>query len=225
VPGANPPLRLPVLAIVDGAVVADGGMVIINDSLYAKHFGDTSKSSYEVVLRPGADKTVVRRHLEALARTSPFPVFVRTGKEYTAAAIKSGDSIIVVIMLAFLVIVICAGIAMLNTMFAAVLDRRRELAVLRAIGATSKQIGRSIRIEALSIGLVGGSLGFVIGSERHRQTIRALTTNFPLHVCYRFVPASLFIAIFAAVLIAVLGSTIPARRATTSDLLRSLADE
>lgn len=91
-------------------------MVLISDDLYAKHFGLTSKSSYEAILEPGADAGAVPAALEDIVGTAPLPVRVMTGEEYIRAAVELGDSLISVLLITALVMIACAAIAMLNTM-------------------------------------------------------------------------------------------------------------
>ena len=55
------------------------------------------------------------------------------------------------------------GFVIYNTFNVIVAQRLRELAVLAAIGATPKQLKRSLRLEGLVIGLVGSALGVVAG--------------------------------------------------------------
>lgn len=58
---------------------------------------------------------------------------------------------------------IVGGIGISNTMFMSVLERTREIGVLKALGATSAQIQRLFLMESAMIGLAGGLLGIVVG--------------------------------------------------------------
>ncbi len=62
----------------------------------------------------------------------------------------------------FLALFVC-GFVIANTFAVIVAQRTRELALLRAIGATPRQVRRSLRLEALAIGFVSSLVGLVIG--------------------------------------------------------------
>jgi ABC-type antimicrobial peptide transport system permease subunit len=56
-----------------------------------------------------------------------------------------------------------AAVALLNTMFSAVFERKRELATLMAIGMSPGRVRLMIMVEAMSLVLLGGALGVVLG--------------------------------------------------------------
>ena len=59
---------------------------------------------------------------------------------------------------------VVAGLMIGVVMSMAVLERRREIGILRAIGARKRDISRLFLLEALSIGLIGGIVGIAVGS-------------------------------------------------------------
>jgi putative ABC transport system permease protein len=60
--------------------------------------------------------------------------------------------------------VLVAALGIVNTMTVSIVDRRRELGVLRAVGAMRHQIRQTIRIEALSVAVIGLILGCTLGA-------------------------------------------------------------
>ena len=223
IPGATPPLRLPVLAINDGIVASSGGLINLSMDQFAKHFGMAAVTTYEAQLAPGADPEAVKQALTAIARTAPFPVHVYSAKEFVEPGQKAGDQVLSLIAMVLLVIVICAGIAVLNTLLASVLERTREIAVFRAIGATRRQLVQSVVYEALAIGLAGGLLGTIIGSFLHAVLMERLREWTSFHIVYAFSPLTAVLALLSGVGIALIGSSIPARRVARLDLLGALA--
>ncbi len=223
VPGAVPPLRLPVVAITEGVVASSGGLVAISMELFTKHFGLSAVTTYEAQLLPQADHRAVQRALMKLATTAQHPVKVFTAEQFVAPGKKAGDQVLSLIAMVLLVIVVCAGIAVLNTLLASVLERTREIAVLRAIGATRRQLVRSVVCEALAIGLAGGLLGTAIGSFLHAVLIERLREWTSFHMEYAFSPLTTALAVLSGIGIALIGSSIPARRVAHLDLLSALA--
>lgn len=223
IPGAIPPLRLPVVAINEGVVASSGGLVAISMELFTKHFGLPAVTAYEAQLLPGADYRTVQSALMKLVSTAPFPVKVYSAEQFVAPGKKAGDQVLSLIAMVLLVIVVCAGIAVLNTLLASVLERTREIAVLRAIGATRRQLVRSVVCEALAIGLAGGLLGTAIGTFLHAVLIERLREWTSFHMVYAFSPLTTVLAVLSGIGIALIGSSIPARRVARLDLLSALA--
>ena len=62
-----------------------------------------------------------------------------------------------------LVMIAClAGVGLLNSLLIAVLERRREIGLLRTIGLTARQVGRLLLLESLAVGLIGGLLAMLL---------------------------------------------------------------
>jgi putative ABC transport system permease protein len=221
-PGATPPLRLPIVGTTPGVTATNGGLVSISTELFTKHYGVLGLSLLEAQLEPGADRVAVRKALDALVATASFPVQVYPGDEFATTATKAGDQVLSLIAMVLLVITICAGIALLNTLLASVLDRTREIAVLRAIGATQTQLVRSVVIESLAIGLTGGALGAIAGTVLHRIMISRIAEMTSFHIVGAFAPLTLLMAVLAGTVIALVGGLIPSRRVARLNLLTSL---
>ena len=94
-------------------------------------------------------------------------VLVRTQKQQTeqeAGAVESGLQFFNIILLVFAGVSLFVGSFMiLNTFSMLVAQRTRELALLRALGASRRQVTRSVLGEALVVGLVGGLIGMGAG--------------------------------------------------------------
>jgi putative ABC transport system permease protein len=225
IPGASPPLRMRVASVNSVFAPTEGGALAISADLLGKHFGVRSLASYEVTIAGDADPERVRRSLLAIVGGSPFPVKVISGREVARSTIRSGDQIQSLIGMTLLVTVICAGIALLNTLTASVLERTRELALLRAMGGTASQIGRSVTCEAFAMASTGALLGGLFGSYLHWIGVRILRQTSPFHIVYRFSAVVVAVTVIAALLVTVIGSLLPARRAAGAEVLTSLSYE
>lgn len=127
-----------------------------------------------------------------------------------------------------LVILAIAAVNIMHTFLMIILERRRELALMRAVGATRADIRRLVLGEATVLGLIGGLLGVGLGLLATLATdalFDAQVADFP------FKPDSLFLVegwIFAlgigvAVLFCWLGALLPALRAGRIDPASALA--
>ena len=221
IPGATPALRLPIVAITDAIAPGSGGMINVSHDLFAAHYGNDSFARYEIQLESDADRSAVREQLDEI--TAGHGVQIFTGEQFLADARQSADQILALIAMMLLVIVICAAIALLNTLLASTLERTNEFAALRAIGATKRRIVASVAAEALAIGLTGAMLGAVAGSAYHAILVRTLRELTAFDVDYAFSLVAFAAAIIIGLAIAAAGAVLPCRRANRLDILTALA--
>ena len=68
---------------------------------------------------------------------------------------------------------VVASLGMINTLVMAILERRREIGILKALGASDRDVSRLFFVEAGAMGLLGGILGVVMGfADRSRDQFR-----------------------------------------------------
>ena len=139
-------------------------------------------SDLEITVAPGGDPAVV----EAAIRKVVAPeTFVYSGDEALAGVASALDQVIAVITIIAWIVVVVSAVTLLNTLMLSVLDRRREIGVLRAIGATRAFTLKAILAEAAGIGIVGGLLGMVLGAAIQYLTSIALTNVLSIDVAWR----------------------------------------
>jgi putative ABC transport system permease protein len=120
---------------------------------------------------------------------------------------------------------IAAGLAVLTTLALSVAQRRRELGVLRAIGARRRQVRNAVVLEAGSASLLGALIGVTAGGVLHYAAIAELDNLVGFPVGYRFVVAVPLLAIGAAVTVSMLGALVPAGRVAQAGIAEALAYE
>jgi len=120
--------------------------------------------------------------------------------------------LLVYVLLALSVIVSLFGIV--NTLVLSIYERTHELGMMRAIGASRRQIRQMIRYESLITGLIGGVLGLVIGVVG-----AVLVTTFALSGSGYVISipvGTLVILLIASAFAGLLAAQLPARRAASS---------
>ena len=117
-----------------------------------------------------------------------------------------------------LIAMIVASLAMFNTLTISLLERTREVALLKILGMKNKDISRLFLTEAVAMGLIGGILGIVVGiviSNVANSLFNHFAVNSggdPIHVF--FFPLWFIIAVFIfALIVGFLTGLYPARRA------------
>ena len=125
----------------------------------------------------------------------------------------------VCLVMAAALIISLSGLA--NTTDISVLERTREIGVLRATGTTRPQIRRLITTEAALLALVGGVLGIIVGTALGKVGLAALGNNFGIEVALPWLPLAGLLAV--TLLIGVAASLRPAGRAAAVTPITALA--
>lgn len=152
---------VPIAAIIVDFTI-DAGTVTVDTDVYRRWWNDRQVSTYLVHLAPGADARAVRSAIEdrfAGRRT----VSVMTAGDFKQTATAAIDGAFVLTYAIQLVAAFVAGIGVVNFFLAEVVDRRREIGLLRTVALDRRQLGRSFVAEAVLIGLAGGVLAVLWG--------------------------------------------------------------
>ncbi|MEV1045341.1 FtsX-like permease family protein [Streptomyces sp. NPDC049916] len=201
----------------DGAVNAGGSLVLFDTATAQKLYLKPGVfKNANVTAAPGASDQKLLDDIEPLL---PDEATARTGQDLAdqqAKDIESGLTSLNTMLLAFAGIALFVGIFLItNTFTMLVAQRTRELALMRAIGATRRQVKRSVLIEAAVVGVLASVIGFALGvglAAALRSAMGMLggkIPNGPLVVS----PTAVVSALAVGILITVLAAWLPARRA------------
>jgi putative ABC transport system permease protein len=140
------------------------GFLIIDNSTLRRYLPDQPATNAAIYLAPGADADRVRRDLQL--RTASWPIAIAPNRVLRQSAIEIFDRTFAITWALEAVAILVAMLGAANALLALVLDRRRELGVLRYLGASGPQIRRMILTEAAFLGalavLLGTALGFAL---------------------------------------------------------------
>jgi putative ABC transport system permease protein len=124
----------------------------------------------------------------------------------------------------WMIVVFVAAVALLNTLTLSVLERRREIGVLRAMGSSRRFTLQMVLAEAAGIGVVGGVLGLVFGLTD--QWLYSLVSADIMNFDVGFRPSAMSLVFtFGALAITLLGAVPPARRAARLNIIEALGVE
>jgi putative ABC transport system permease protein len=112
---------------------------------------------------PGVDTAALEVDLHAVAARYPGKAFLMRPEDESEAINGITDQLMVIFNGMVLLGTVAAALGMVNTTVMSVLERRRELGLLRAVGATRRQIGGIVMGEAVLVGLLGALLGAATG--------------------------------------------------------------
>ncbi|MDQ6617133.1 MAG: FtsX-like permease family protein [Actinomycetota bacterium] len=123
------------------------------------------------------------------------------------------------VLMAFSIVVALIGIV--NTLALSVMERTREIGLLRAVGMQRVQVRRMVRGESIQVCLIGAILGLAVGTGLGLALVSALSFGTDKVVS---VPAApLVVVVVLATLAGVVAAIVPARRAARLDVLQAIA--
>lgn len=206
----------------------DSGTGAMSAPLLEKWFDRPGDTYLQVQLAPGADAAQIREQLAEVAARHPgagnTPVHVYSGAEAlrsTQRTVEQSGAFTVAIQW---IVAGAAALALLNTLLLSVIERRRELGVLRAMGASRRFVVKMVLAEAGSVAAVGAVTGVVIGTGLHALADVLLTETTSIDIAYRpQLSAVLYVAV--AALLCLLGALVPALRASRMNITDALQSE
>ena len=192
------------------------------DSSKAADFSTQRDVAGLVGIDEGADPVAVRKELDAALK--PYPnVEVLDQSEFVGEAKSQVNLVVSIINILLGLSVLIALLGVINTLALSVIERTRELGLLRAVGMARKQIKRMIRVESVLICSFGGLLGLVVGSIFGVALQQALKGE---GVSVLSIPVvTLVVYLLCSALAGVIAAALPARRASRLNVLQAIATE
>ncbi len=141
---------------------SDRGFVIADNTTLRKYLPDQPVTNIAIYVTPGADPVKVRRDLET--RLAAFPVSIAPNEVLRRGAVEVFDRTFAITWALEAIAIVVAMLGTANSLLALVLDRRREIGLIRYLGADDKQIRRMVLTEAGLVGLLAGGLGLMLGA-------------------------------------------------------------
>ena len=187
-------------------------------------FNKSEDILYQIDLAPGADAATAEQWLNQIV--ADYPQFrLVVGREYLAEFSQQYDSIISGFYVLLAVLAFPSLIAILNTLAIGVIERRREIGMLRAIGATRRQVGKTIVAEALLLAALGTGFGILAGLYLSYVFVAGMNAAGYMRMAYTFPLAGVLSAIAAGLLFGVLAALMPARQASNMEIIKALRYE
>jgi putative ABC transport system permease protein len=184
-----------------------------------------------VQARPGVSQTQVKEDIQrALSDAGKSNIEVKTGKEITKEnqdQVQQFLRVFRIVLLVFGVIALVVGAFIIYNTFSIILAQRvREMALLRAIGGSQRQVVGQIAGEAAVVGIVSSAIGVAAGvllSIGLRSLLNAI--GFGLPSTSIVIPASAVIAgMLVGILITMISAVVPAAQASRIPPVAAMRD-
>jgi putative ABC transport system permease protein len=195
---------------------------LVSTEAFAANYPDQMDVRVLISKAEGVTANEALAAVEAVADDYPG-VDVLDQTEYKEEQMGVVDQLLglVYALLGLAIIIALLGIG--NTLALSIIERTRELGVLRAVGMTQAQLRSTIRWESVIIAIQGTLLGLVIGLFFGWALVSALhdegLTTFSVPI------GTLAVVVVLAALAGVVAAVLPARRAARLDVLRALSAE
>jgi putative ABC transport system permease protein len=194
----------------------------LGKAAYEANFSNRLDWQVYVKKSPGTSLTQARAAVERV--TAAYPgVKVLDQKEFGQSITKQFDQMLALVyaLLALAILIALLGIG--NTLALSIVERTRELGLLRAVGMTRRQLRSSVRWESVIIAVQGTLLGLLIGVFLGWALVRALKDQ-GIDV-FRIPFGSLVVVVLLGGVAGVLAAVLPSRRAAKLQVLRAILTE
>ncbi|MGH7172520.1 MAG: FtsX-like permease family protein, partial [Gemmataceae bacterium] len=201
------------------------GTILVDRAWFREVFGDDLVDIWDIYLRPGADAAAVCQQIESKwgRQEALYPA---TRKQMHKSIEEGIDRVYLLGYAQFFIVAIVTLLGVVSALFISVLQRRRELGLLRAVGASRGQVLGTVLAEAALMGLFGALIGFAFGLFIEWYTIRLLLFDeagfvFPMRIAWK--PAGVVFGL--SVVLAALVGLWPAYHATRLRIAEAIAYE
>jgi putative ABC transport system permease protein len=140
---------------------SERGNIVMSRSTMLRYLPDPTPSNLAVYVAPAANVETVRAEIEQAA--AGHRVLMFSNRDLRAEAIRVFDRTFAITYALEAVAVIVAVMGIAGALLALVIDRRRELGLLRFLGAATRQVRKLILVEAGLLGLLANFAGLLLG--------------------------------------------------------------
>lgn len=195
----------------------------ISQADLAKDFNETTDLLILANRAPGANATKTKLELRKIV--SNYPTFTLYDfADWRTSQLDILQSTIAIYYILAFAIALPSLLALINTLAMAVLERTREIGMMRAVGTTRGQIGTMVLAESLMLSTMGTVLGLIAGVWMSYALVSALSSSgFPL--TFYFPWWGLVVALIAGITFGVLAALLPARSAARLKIVDALTYE
>lgn len=195
--------------VVDNATFVAAGLPALDAQVYLK-------------AQPGTDAAALRPALEQAL--DPYPTVELQDQTQLKKQIRDQIQQLLTLIYALLALaVLIAVLGIVNTLVLSVVERTREIGLLRAVGTTRRQLRRMIRVESVVIAVFGAILGTAMGLVFGVALQRSLADSGIEVLQVPWAQLAAFLVVSGVV--GVLAAVWPARRAARLDVLDAIATE
>src|SRR5262249_46805646 len=142
---------------------SERGAILMDRDVLLRFLPDPAPSNIAVFISPGSDPLSVRQEIEKAAAASGTYVLIFANTDLRTQAVQIFDRTFAITYALEAIAVLVAVMGVAGALLALVIDRRRELGLLRYLGASSNQVRKMVLAEAGLLGLLANVAGLLLG--------------------------------------------------------------
>jgi putative ABC transport system permease protein len=213
-------VQLKVVALVEQTLDSPQLGALTTPRSFAGLVGDTAPTVAFVDVASGA-QTHTEDAIKRLADTRP-DITVDVGNAIGKIVGSVFDFVINAVNGLLAMSVIVALIGIVNTLSLSILERRRELGLLRVVGMLDRRVQRMVRLESLVITALGTLSGILLGLFTAWALVTSIDRLTEASIAFTFPAVQLVVVLALGLLLGLLASLIPARRSTRMEVLDAI---
>jgi putative ABC transport system permease protein len=213
------------VAVVNVDYSSDSGSILMDMYTYRRYWKEYLADSFSIRVRSKEQVGSVR---DEIARRfgNDRKLFVLPAREFKNEIRKVIDQGFAVNHAINIITMLIACLGIIVTLLASVLERTREIGILRSIGMLRRQVSRVVVIESMLLGVIGGALGAGAGIIIGWMSLEGfLKGDYGASMQYHIYYASIFWALVLSTALAALAGVYPAQRAAKTNIVEALAYE
>ncbi|HSG15025.1 MAG TPA: FtsX-like permease family protein, partial [Anaerolineae bacterium] len=217
------PFAYEVVGVGSDYLNAQASAVFMSQANLEADFGETADLLLMADREGGTDPDQLKSRIEALAGEYPALTLFGPG-EYRDQILRQGYGRLAIFYLMLAFVAVPSLIALANTLGISVIERTREIGVLRAVGASRKQVRRLITAESLLMAAMGIAFGIVAGVWLGFLLVQGLNVfGYPAN--YSFPWSGVLLSAIVGLIMALLAALLPARQAARMNIVKALQYE
>ncbi len=214
-------VKAPVVATYDTDAVLRSDVTMSLQGFDALGVPPTDRTVF-LTAAPGVDRTALKQALDATVKDLPT-VNVGDQAQFAAQQRRPIDQVLYIVYALLGLAIVIAVLGIVNTLALSVIERVREIGLLRAVGLSRRQLRTMLRLESVAIAVLGAVLGIGLGLVFAVALQHSLVDQGIDVLAIPWGQLALFVLVAAAV--GVLAALWPGRRAARVDILRAIASE
>jgi putative ABC transport system permease protein len=193
---------------------SESGIILLDGSTFRRIFHDDTVDSIAIWAVPHANLADLRTRV--IRSILPLRIDMATNQELHALVVQIFNRTFAITYALYLISVAIALLGVVSTLFALVLERRREIGILRYLGLRTRDIRRMVLVEAGFVGALGGIAGIALGFLLALLLIFVINRQafgwlIELHIPWEFLGASFVVAVIAALVAGIYPAGVAAR--------------
>jgi putative ABC transport system permease protein len=213
------------VAVVNVDYSSDSGSILMDMHTYRKYWKEYLADSFSIRVKSKDEVQAVR---DAIAERfgNDRKLFVLPAREFKNEIKKIIDQGFAVNHAINIITMLIASLGIIVTLLASVLERTREIGILRSIGMQRSQVSRVVVVESMLLGIIGGALGAGAGVIIGWMSLEGfLKGDYGASMQYQVDYPSIVWALSLSTVLAALAGIYPARRAAKTNIVEALSYE